>query len=196
MKNHLPSVTFILGILNAERTLRECLEGIYKQNYPLKRVEVIVADGGSTDRTLQIVKEYQKKYKNIVVIHNPHKLSEGKGMGKDMAVKKAKGEIVVFIDHDNIIIEKEWLRYMLAPFKDKTIMASQSLLQSRSGDSLFLQYINGVGVEDPFAVPYSLVSQVVLYPERFTLEKKAYYTYIVKGNPPLFGGANGAAFRR
>src|SRR3989338_1709394 len=96
------SVTFILGILNAERTLKECLEGIYNQNYSSKNFEVLIIDGGSTDQTLNIVKDFQKKYKNIRLLHNPRKLSEGKGMSKDMGVKAAKGEILIFLDHDNI----------------------------------------------------------------------------------------------
>ncbi|MBM3233199.1 glycosyltransferase [Candidatus Pacearchaeota archaeon] len=191
-----PKVSYILGILNAERTLEECLKGIYKQKYPLKKFEVILVDGGSSDGTLDIIKGFQRKYDNIRLLHNPKKLSEGKGMSKDMGVKAAKHDILIFLDHDNIIVESNWLENMLEPFKDKKIMATQSLLQSRPGDSLFLHYINGVGVEDPFAVPYSLVSQVVLHSQQFPLENNAYYTYTVKGNPPLFGGANGAAFRK
>lgn len=189
-------VSFILGIYNAQRTLRECLTHLFMQDFPKANYEVLVIDGGSSDSTIGIVKEFMKKHKNMKLLHNPLKLSEGRGMSKDMGVKEARGEVVVFLDHDNIILEKTWLKWILEPFEDKKIMASQSLLQPRSGDPAFLQYINAVGVEDPFAIPYSLLAQVMLHPEKFPVENGKYYTYMVKGEAPLFGGANGCAFRK
>lgn len=189
-----PQVSFILGILNAERTLRECFEGILKQKIKIP-YEIVVIDGGSTDATLSIIKNYQRTCPFIRLYHNVHRLSEGKGMSKDIGVQKAQGEIVIFIDHDNILIEENWLTLLLAPFSDPTIMASQSLLASRKGDSLFLNYVNEIGVEDPFAIPYSLVAQVQLNPWRFKQEKK-WHVYTISQDFPLFGGANGCAFRK
>ncbi|MBM3230114.1 glycosyltransferase [Candidatus Pacearchaeota archaeon] len=189
-----PRVSFILGILNAERTLRECLSSIVSQK-TITPYELIIVDGGSTDTTLSIIQEYRKKYEHIRLYHNPSRLSEGKGMSKDIGVQKARGEIVIFIDHDNILIEQNWLTTLLIPFSDPTIMASQSLLASRKGDSLFLTYVNEIGVEDPFAIPYSLVAQAQLNPARFKQEN-TWYTYTISSEFPLFGGANGCAFRK
>lgn len=194
MKN--PKVSFILGIYNAERTLKECIDSIYMQDFPEKDYEIIIGDGGSTDSTLQIVKDFQKNHKNITLFHNPGKLSEGKGMSKDTAVKKAKGDIVVFLDHDNIIMEKDWLRHIIHPFKDKKIMASQSQLSFKEDDTLFLKYINALGVEDPFATPVSLVSQITLNPDKFRIVFGKYYTHTLANNHVLFIGANGCAFRK
>ncbi len=193
MKN--PLVSFILGILDAERTIKECLEGILMQDY--KNYEIIIVDGGSKDKTLEIVKSFMRSHKNIKLLHNSKKLSEGKGMSKDMGVQSAKGDIVIFLDHDNILLDKNWLKEMLFPFEeDKEIMATQSLLKFRESDSQFLKYINAMGVEDPFAVPYSLVSQVVLYPKNFELIKDRYYIHNLNKNKVLFAGANGAAFKK
>ncbi len=196
MKSKKPlSVSFVLGILNAERTLKECLEGIYLQDY--SNYEVIVVDGGSSDSTLKIVQTFKKKQKNLKLLHNSHKLSEGKGMSKDMGVQAAKGEIIVFLDHDNILLHPAWLKEMLFPFEeDKEVMATQSLLQFKKSDTQFLKYVNAMGVEDPFAVPYSLVSQVVLYPQHFPLIKDCYYLHTLNEKHVLFAGANGAAFRK
>lgn len=189
-------ISFILGIRNAERTLEECLESILIQDYPKAKYEIIIVDGNSTDSTLKIVKKFMGKNKNIRLFNNPYKLSEGKGMSKDIGVQKARGEIVIFLDHDNIILDKSWLKNILEPFENKKIMASQSLLQFKEGDSNFLKYVNALGVEDPFAVPYSLVSQVVLNPDKFDIEKGAYYVHELNENWVLFGGANGCALRK
>jgi glycosyltransferase involved in cell wall biosynthesis len=189
-------VSFVLGILNSERTLRECLDGIFLQDYPKNKYEVIIIDGGSTDNTLKIIEEYQFKHSNIRVLHNPKKLSEGKGMSKDMGIESAKGTYVALIDGDNILLGKNWLCEMLVPLnEDSSIMASQSLLNYQRGDTNFLKYVNAIGVEDPFAVPNSLVAQVVLYPEKFKL-RDAYYIHTLQANHVLFGGANGCIFRK
>lgn len=190
----LTKVSFILGILNAERTLEECLNGIFTQDYPKSAFEVIIIDGGSTDKTLRIIDSFMKKEKNILLLHNPKKLSEGRGMSKDMGIKKAKGDIVILLDHDNLISDPRWLRKILLPFKNKQVMASQSLLEFRKEDSNFLKYVNAAGVEDPFAIPYSLVAQVQLYPHKFRLVEEAFYLHRLDPNSVLFGGANGCAF--
>lgn len=189
-------VSFVLAIYNAERTLNECLTSIFNQRYPTNQYEVIVVDGGSKDKTLSIVQKFKQKHSNMRLIHNRHRLSEGKGMGKDQGISAARGDIIILLDHDNILLSPEWTRRMLAPFEaDKDIMATQSLLDFMPGDNMFLKYVNAVGVEDPFAVPYSLVSQVVLHPEKF--EKKGkWYLHQLDKRKVLFGGANGCAFRK
>ena len=191
-----PLVSFVLGIYNAERTLHECIDSIFRQKFPINNYEVIIVDGGSNDKTISIIKSYQKNYKNIKLLHNPHKLSEGKGMGKDQGVDSSKGEFIVFLDHDNILEKDSWLSEMLEPFQDKKIMASQSLLRSRKNDTNFLKYINEIGVEDPFAVPYSLVAQISLNPKKFKLIQDKYYEYNLSKRNILFFGANGCIFRK
>ncbi len=190
-----PRVSYILGIYNAERTLEECLSSIFMQSYPQSDYEVVIIDGGSQDRTLEIVHTFMKKYKNIRLLHNPKRLSEGRGMSKDMGVDTAAGEIVIFLDHDNILLQKDWLTKMLEPFDNKQVMASQSLLAYTKEDNYFLRYINHVGVEDPFAISYSLVAQVTLNPERFPTEG-SHFLHTLDSKNVLFGGANGCAFRK
>lgn len=190
-----PQVSYILAILNGIATIKECLQSVVDQEHNYS-YEVLVLDGGSTDGTLEVVKKMASSHPEIKIIHNPYKLSEGKGNGKDMGVSRAKGKYLVFLDHDNILLHKDWLKQMLRPLEEnKNIMASQSLLKYQAGDSLFLKYVNALGVEDPFAVDYSLVSQLVLHPENF--EKRAdYYVHTLNPDYVLFGGANGCIFKR
>ncbi len=191
-----PLLSFVLGIYNAERTLEECLDSIFKQKFSEKKYEVIIVDGGSKDKTLEIAEAYKKVHSNIKILRNPHRLSEGKGMGKDQGVQKSRGDFIVFLDHDNILEQDTWLRYMLEPFQDKKIMASQSLLRSQKKDTNFIKYINEIGVEDPFAVPYSLVAQISLNASKFKLIRDKYYLFKLSKSNILFFGANGCIFRK
>lgn len=192
-----PTVSYVLGIYNADRTLVECLDSIFMQDYPKNQYEVIVIDGGSKDTTLSILKDYSQRYSNLRILHNQHKLSEGRGMSKDMGVMAARGDFLVFLDHDNILLEKHWLTTMLRPFEeDNTMMATQSFLDYQKGDTNFLKYVNAIGIEDPFAVPHSLVAQVVLHPHKFKTIKNAYAVHELSPKHILFGGANGCIFRK
>ena len=190
-------VSYVLAILNAERTIEECLNSIFSQDYPWEKYEVIIVDGGSDDGTLEIIEKFMKRYKNMRLLHNHRKLSEGRGMSKDMGVTASRGKFVALLDHDNIIMHKDWVKKMLFPFFDNPkIMATQSMLAFEEEDSNFLKYVNAAGVEDAFAIPYSLVAQVVFHPERFELVKGKYYLHKLDKKRVLFGGANGCMFRR
>lgn len=188
-------VSYILGILNAERTLKECIDSILMQDFSKKDYEIIIIDGGSKDKTIDMVKSYMKREKGIKLFNNPNKLSEGRGNGKDQGVSRAKGEFIIFLDHDNILTNRDWLKHILEPFKDKNIMASQSLTSPQEKDTNFLRYVNALGVEDPFAAPYSLTSQIILNPSKFKKDGD-YYTYNLSKRNILFIGANGCAFRK
>ena len=64
-------VSGILTTYNGDRTLDECLNNFFAQDYPKDKMELIIADGGSTDKTLDIIKKYIKKYPKIIkFFHN------------------------------------------------------------------------------------------------------------------------------
>ncbi len=192
-----PKISFVLAIYNAERTIKECVNSILNQDYPKKDYEIIISDGGSKDKTLEIIKKFMKKNKNIKIVNNLYKFSEGKGMGRDMGNKKARGEILIQLDHDNILENKNWLKSILFPFKDNPrIEVVQSLLTFTEKDSSFIKYINSLGVEDAFASPYNLVSQISLYPKKFKLIKNQYFVYELNPKKVLYAGANGCAFKK
>ena len=65
-------VAVIMSTYNGEKFIREQLDSILNQSY--KNIELIVRDDGSKDKTVEIVKEYQEKHKNI-------KLFEGQNLG-------------------------------------------------------------------------------------------------------------------
>ena len=71
------TVSVVIPTLNAEKYLDECLSSIRGQDYPQDRVEIVIADGGSTDRTLEIAAGY-----DVRVVANPLRTGEsGKAVG-------------------------------------------------------------------------------------------------------------------
>ncbi len=84
-----PLVSIIIPTYNSEKTLPLCLESIRKQTY--KNIEIIVVDNFSTDRTVEITKNYGAK-----VIQVRGERTKAKNVG----LKVAKGKYVLFIDSD------------------------------------------------------------------------------------------------
>jgi glycosyltransferase involved in cell wall biosynthesis len=84
-----PLVSIIIPTYNSSRTIAQCLESIQNQTY--KKLETIIVDRHSTDKTLQIA----RKFKAQVYTQNTER-SEAKNFG----CKKARGEFVFFIDSD------------------------------------------------------------------------------------------------
>ncbi|MBO8852354.1 glycosyltransferase family 2 protein, partial [Staphylococcus aureus] len=76
---------------NEEENIRECLRTIFDQS--INNYEVIVVDDGSTDKTVDIIKEF----KNVKVFSENHK---GAGAARNLGAKKANGDIFVFVDAD------------------------------------------------------------------------------------------------
>ena len=85
-----PPVSVILPVRDEEEQLAACLESLAAQDYP-KIVEVVVADGGSTDRTAELAASYPK----VVVVDNPRR---SRPAGLNVALRHATGEIVVRVD--------------------------------------------------------------------------------------------------
>lgn len=68
------SIAIIIPTLNEENHIEECLNSIYCQSYPFTEMDVMVVDGGSTDRTEEIVRGLMAKWDNVRFIHNPKKI--------------------------------------------------------------------------------------------------------------------------
>lgn len=145
MKNNSFSVTFLIPSLNSEKFLPFCLESIRAQDYPKELIETIVIDGGSKDKTIEIARNFGAK-----VLFNPLKTGEA---GKAKGVKSAQNEILAFVDSDNILAEREWLRKMLTPFTDQEIIASEPIsFTYRPKDHFITRYSALLGMNDPLCL--------------------------------------------
>ena len=194
-----PKISIVTCTYNGERTIEEFLENLFSQDYPKNKIELILTDGGSKDKTLEIIDRFKKKYpKSIKFIKNPKQFSEGRGMGKDLASRRASGEFIVFLDQDNILVQKDWLKKSVELLSDeKDFIGLQSLTIVPRKGTLIDRYLALIGIEEPFAIPYSLSSQIVLNPHKFEYEKeKGYYIYEINKKSFFYGGNNGFLIKK
>ena len=122
----MPRISFIIPTLNSQTTLGVCLGAIGSQDYPKERMEVVVADAGSTDATLKIIESFKAKHSGITtrVVDNPLKTGEA---GKAAGVRQAVGDVLAFVDSDNILEDTRWLRKMVVPFEDSEVIAAEPI---------------------------------------------------------------------
>lgn len=91
-------VSVIVPIYNVESYLRECLDSILNQT--LKEIEVVCVNDGSTDTSLEILKEYEARDKRIIIID---KENGGYGMAMNIGMKKAAGKYIGIVEPDDFI---------------------------------------------------------------------------------------------
>src|SRR4051794_3475470 len=105
------SFTFVLPTLNAAGPLFErALGSIRAQRYPQEFVEVLVADGGSTDSTRADAERHSAR-----VIENPNRLAE---WGVKEGFLLASGDVVVIFAADNELVGDDWLERVAQLFED------------------------------------------------------------------------------
>ncbi len=108
-----PFVSIISPVRNAERTIDTTIQYLLNVDYPRDRMEIVFADGGSTDKTLEIIKKWQEQYKFISLVPVPD--SKSPGHARNAALKVVKGEIILFTDGD-CAPHKDWVDKMVEPF--------------------------------------------------------------------------------
>lgn len=92
---------------NHEKYIRRCLDGFVSQEAPF-RYEVLVHDDASTDRTAEIIREYERKYPDIIkpIYQKENQYSKGVKIAKTFLVPKAKGTYVAFCEGDDYWCDK------------------------------------------------------------------------------------------
>ena len=131
-------ISIIIPIYNMELYLEKCLESIIGQNF--KEYEVILINDGSTDNSKNIMINWMKKYNNIIVID---KQNGGQGSARNLGIKKARGEYILFVDADDYIA-KDCLNecYIFAKSKNYDVVLFDYFEKTRTGEKIIKGYNN------------------------------------------------------
>ncbi|MFA4889288.1 MAG: glycosyltransferase [Candidatus Omnitrophota bacterium] len=116
-----PFVSIIIPVKNFERTIEKTFEYLLNLDYPSASWEWVIADGGSTDRTVEIIKSWQNKYLFIKLVEIPNCPSPG--FARNKALEVVKGEYLFFTDADCAPC-KEWVNEMLKHFANDPKIAA------------------------------------------------------------------------
>lgn len=192
-----PTISIVIATLNSERTIASCLKSVQSQKYPQKNIEIIIADGGSIDNTIGIAKKFGAQVIKV------EKKKQNAEYNKAIGLSKAKNEIILFLDHDNIIPHPRWLTSMMQPFMDNPKIVGVEPLRFYYDKNMTLldRYFALLGGLDPVVYYLGKDSHLSWAFDKYNLfgeAKDMGNYYEVKYSPdkiPALGG-NGAAVRR
>ena len=107
-------VSICLTVLNAEKSISPLMESLRDQSK--KAEEIVVVDGGSKDKTIEILKHYQKKERRIKLLFE----NCLRARGRNLAVELGGSEIIAMTDA-GCIAHKDWLEKITHPFTDRDV---------------------------------------------------------------------------
>ncbi len=107
-------ISVVCTVYNEENTLEDLLDSLASQN--LRPNEFVFVDGGSTDKTVEILKKYRKKLKNLKIYIKKGTIAQG----RNESIARAKGQIIAQLDA-GCTAHKNWLKEITKPFKDRNV---------------------------------------------------------------------------
>lgn len=198
MKNiKYPTISVVIATHNSFRTIRRCLASIRSQRYPQDHIEIIIADGASTDETRKIAAGYNVRW----VAVDPSKQSAE--YNKATGISHAKNEILAMIDHDNVLPHSMWLQNMVAPFlEQKQVVGVETLRYHYDPKtSLLDRYFALFGAGDPLVWYLGKADRLSYIYDTYKAsgqvkDRGDYYTVRFKPETMTTIGANGFLVRR
>jgi cellulose synthase/poly-beta-1,6-N-acetylglucosamine synthase-like glycosyltransferase len=111
-----PSVTILITAYNEEKAIRQKLQNTLEIEYPIGKLEILIASDGSTDGTDDIVKEFE--HRGVRLVRKEGRV--GKTETQNFAVEHASGEIILFSDATTAY-RRDVFRKLLPSFADETV---------------------------------------------------------------------------
>jgi len=138
-------ISIVIVAKDADKTIGECLARIKAQKYPREKIEILVIDGGSTDSTCEVAKNY-----GALVIEGGY--PENQEARRYIGIKASQGDVLVFIDTDNFMPHDGWLEKMVSHMRNKEVMACFTKWYGiEEGMSGIDKYYALIGGNDPIA---------------------------------------------
>src|SRR3989338_11349590 len=131
----IPSISLLVATHNSEKILPLCLNGIFKQNYPKNKYEVIIIDNNSTDKTRMIAQKMGARVFRINGI--PPQVCKQRNLG----VQKAKFEYVYILDHDMELSDDFLLKFSEIVNKTKNLTDAWYVPETIVASSNFLSRV-------------------------------------------------------
>ncbi len=110
----MPTVSIIVPIRNEANYIGATLRTLLDQDFPQEEFEVLVADGGSTDATVAIVRGLQAEYPNLQLYFNPQRISSA---ARNIAIRHMTGRYAVIVDGHCHIPDRNYLRNVVDAFE-------------------------------------------------------------------------------
>ena len=104
----------VMPVRNEEKFLAQTLDQLYLQDFQMDTLEVVIADGFSTDRTREIAESFRGRFGSLKVLDNPGKLPSS---GRNVGVKNSTAPYILILDGHTYIPNKNFLADIIDTFE-------------------------------------------------------------------------------
>lgn len=157
-------ISVIVPIYNSEKHLKKCIDSIINQTF--KDIEIILIDDGSTDNSLAICRELKKDDERIIILSQ---MNSGPSHARNLGIKMAKGNYIIFVDSDDYIDSKMFdeMYYKMIDGKFDMVMCGYDIvdlnktyhIKSKFFGEYYLDEKN-VFLEQLYTSDYDIISSV------------------------------------
>ncbi|HEX4048708.1 MAG TPA: glycosyltransferase [Elusimicrobiota bacterium] len=131
LSGYTPSLSIVISVRNEEQAIGRTVETCHETDYPADLREIIVVNDGSTDGTPKVLGDLARRFPELKVFHLP---PSGKRFAMAEGVRRARGEIIVFVDSDTFLFPDS-LRHIVCGFEDPTLGASAGYTAVENADA-------------------------------------------------------------
>lgn len=168
--SELPTVSVVIPAYNEEETIKKTIESALNLDYPKEKIEIIIVDDGSKDKTYSIAKKIKNNRVSVLT-----KSNGGKAKALNLGISKAKGEIIVTMDADSYA-EPDSLRKMINYFTNPKVMCVTPSMAIHDPKGFWqrlqqAEYLVGVFLRKSF----STMNAIHVTPGAFSAYKKIFF---------------------
>ena len=129
-------ISVIIPVYNVEKYIIRCLDSISNQTF--SDIEIICIDDGSTDNSVHLIGNYQKKDDRIILIKN--EVNKGVSYSRNIGIKKSSSEYITFVDSDDYV-SNDYLECLYLPiYKNKYDIVFTTTIKNTVIDDDKLEY--------------------------------------------------------
>lgn len=95
-------LSIIIPFFNVEQYIRACVESIYRQDLSDDNFELILVNDGSTDKSIDMIKDTISSHSNIIVVNQQNK---GLSVARNVGLSMSSGDYILFVDSDDLLVD-------------------------------------------------------------------------------------------
>ncbi|HJO14877.1 MAG TPA: glycosyltransferase family 2 protein [Candidatus Pacearchaeota archaeon] len=170
-EDELPKVSVIIPAYNEEKTIQLTIDSILESDYPKDKLDILIVDDGSSDKTYERASEYENKGIRIF----KQEVNGGKGKALNKGIKESRGDFIFTMDADTIV-DKKSLKTMTRYFKNPEVMSVTPAMVTREAKTIMqriqsVEYLTGLFLRKTFAA----LNAIHITPGAFSAYRKSFF---------------------
>ncbi len=143
-----PFVSIVVPCRNEEEYIAGCLDSILASDYPQSRLEILVADGRSSDRTREVLARHVAAHPSVVMLDNPQRTTPA---ALNVAIRAAKGDVIIRMDA-HVSYPPDYIRRLVQGLEETGADNVGGVLETVPADATPTARAIALGMSHPFGV--------------------------------------------